>query len=54
MSFTESAYTPDRRVTERAPPVAVGAPEGGETVTRQTVLRDLLVVKYRHLTAVTI
>jgi hypothetical protein len=33
MRRTESAYTPERSVTERTPPVADRAPEGGETVT---------------------
>jgi hypothetical protein len=54
MRRTESAYTPDRRMTERTPPVADGAPEGGDAVTCRTVPRDVSVVKYRHLTAITI
>jgi hypothetical protein len=54
MSFTESAYTPDRRLTERAPGGAEEAPEGGVAVTPGTVPTGLSAVKYRHVTAITI
>jgi len=54
MSFTESAYTPERSITDRTPEVADGAPGAGEALTRTTVLRDVSAVKYRLERAVTI
>jgi hypothetical protein len=54
MSFTESAYTPDRSTTERAPDGAEGAAEEGVAVTPRTVLRDVSAVKYSPERAITI
>jgi hypothetical protein len=54
MRRTESAYTPERRETDRTPGVPEEAAEGGEAGTRPTVPRDVSAVKYSPESAITI
>jgi hypothetical protein len=54
MSFTESAYTPERSETERVPSVTIEPGGSAESVTRTTVPRDVSAVKYHPERAITI
>jgi hypothetical protein len=54
MSFTESAYTPDRSDTDRTPAGTGEAAGDADAVTRRTVPRDLSAVKDRVERAITI
>jgi hypothetical protein len=53
MSFTESAYTPERNETARGA-AEEGAAEGGVAVTRPTVPSGVSAVKYLIETVITI